>query len=319
MRERLRGDENCAALTYRRRYGTLLRQSIQTVTLMPLKYPLVHVDEIRPENMKAGEGWAISEFRLPISGRNGSSTTLFHSIFRPGSTHAKHLHRKCDEIAVYLRGHGVVGQGGERTEVRPGHCRLMPRGSEHFFFNETKNEEGLVIGFYVGAESVEDTGYEFRGNVTDADLRMPRREKLSTGILVHVDEVQPARMSEKDGWSITDFRMPIGRHNGSATALFWAKFMPGAIHKKHRHENCEELYYIVRGRGIAGAGADRAEVWSGHVHYIPRGVEHFLCNASATEPLEAIGIYVGAGSVEETGYVYTGDVTEADLVAARAT
>ena len=285
---------------------------------MALTYPLVHVDEVRPENMKKGEGWAISEFRLPISGRNGSSTTLFHSIFRPGSTHAKHLHRNCDEIAVYLKGRGVVGQGNERTEVRPGHCRLMPKGSEHFFFNETKDEEGLVIGFYVGAKSVEDTGYEFCGNVTEADLRMPRREKLSEGILVHIDEVEPARMSEKDGWSITDFRMPIGRHNGASTTLFWAKFMPGAIHKKHRHENCDELYYIVRGHGIAGAGTDRAEVRGGHVHYIPRGVEHFLYNTSETEPLEAIGIYVGAGSVEETGYVYTGEVTEADLNARSA-
>jgi len=87
------------------------------VTKSTLKYPLVHVDDVQPENMKKGEGWAISEFRLPISGRDGSSTTLFHSIFRPGSTHAKHLHSNCDEIAVYLKGHGVVGQGGERAEV----------------------------------------------------------------------------------------------------------------------------------------------------------------------------------------------------------
>ena len=276
---------------------------------MPLKYPLVHVDDVRPENMQQGEGWAISEFRLPISGRNGSSTTLFHSIFRPGSTHAKHLHRNCDEIAVYLKGRGVVGQGKECSAVRPGHCRLMPKGSEHFFHNETKDEEGLVIGFYVGAASVADTGYEFRGHVTGADLELPRVGKFSTGIQVHIDDVKPARMDEKDGWSITDFRLPIGRHNGSPTALFWAKFMPGAVHRKHRHDNCEEIYYVIRGRGLAGAGPDRAEVRGGHVHYIPKGVEHFLCNLSETEPLEAIGVYVGAGSVEETGYVHTGCAT----------
>jgi len=138
---------------------------------MPLQYPLVHVDDVTPENMKQGEGWAISEFRLPISGKHGSSTTLFHSVFRPGSTHAKHLHHNCDEIAVYLKGHGVVGQGGERAEVRPGHCRLMPKGSEHFFFNETKDEEGLVVGFYVGAGSVAETGYVYTGEVTAADRR----------------------------------------------------------------------------------------------------------------------------------------------------
>jgi len=285
---------------------------------MALKYPLVHVDDVRPENMKEGEGWAISEFRLPISGKNGSSTTLFHSIFRPGSTHAKHLHRHCDEIAVYLKGHGTVGQRDERTEVRAGHCRVMPQGAEHFFFNETKDEEALVIGFYVGAKSVADTGYEFRGSVTEADLKMPRGKAFRDGVLVHIDDVKPSRMNVKDGWSITDFRIPIGRHNGSPTALFWAKFMPGAVHKKHRHENCEELYYVIRGHGLAGAGPDRAEVRGGHVHYIAKGVEHFLYNLSKTEPLEAIGIYVGAGSVEETGYVYTGDVTEADIKARTA-
>jgi mannose-6-phosphate isomerase-like protein (cupin superfamily) len=285
---------------------------------MSLQYPLVHVDDVQPENMKKGDGWAISEFRLPISGKHGSSTTLFHSIFRPGSTHAKHLHRNCDEIAVYLKGHGIVGQGDERTEVRPGHCRLMPRGSEHFFYNETKDEEGLVIGFYVGAKNVADTGYEFRGHATEADLRMPRVNRFQDGIHVHIDDVKPSTMSAKDGWSITDFRLPIGRHNGSSTALFWAKFMPGALHNRHRHDNCEELYYVVRGHGLAGAGADRAEVRSGHVHYIPKGVEHFMVNLSKTEPLEVIGVYIGAGSVAETGYVYAGEVSKADLAARRA-
>ena len=274
---------------------------------MALQYPLVHVDDVQPENMKKGEGWAISEFRLPISGRHGSSTTVFHSIFRPGSTHAKHLHSRCDEIAVYVKGHGVVGQSAERTEVRPGHCRRMPRGSEHFFFNETKDEDGLVIGFYVGAKDVADTGYEFRGNVTDADIRMPRANGLREGTLVHIDAVAAA------GQGNVEIRVPIGRHNGSDNMLIWATFPPGASRQKHRCENCEMVYYVIRGRGVAGAGPDRAEVRGGHIHLIPRGVEHFLCNLSATEPLEVLAVYTGAGSLEEAGYVATGEVTDADL------
>ena len=74
---------------------------------MTLIYPLIHVDDIPIEKMQEKEGWAISEFRLPITGENGSSTTVLHSIFRPGSTHAKHLHTNCEEIAVYLKGYGV--------------------------------------------------------------------------------------------------------------------------------------------------------------------------------------------------------------------
>lgn len=280
---------------------------------MPLKYPLVHVDDVQPENMKKDAGWAISEFRLPVSGKDGSSTTLFHSIFRPGSTHAKHLHAKCDEIAVYLKGHGIVGQTNERTEVRPGHCRLMPKGSEHFFHNETKDEEGLVIGFYVGAKSVPDTGYQFCGDVTHADLDLPRRKSFSEGILVNIEDVKPLVLEAKDGWSITDFRMPIGRHNGSPNALYWAKLEPGDIHHKHRLDNCEELYYVIRGRGVVGAGPDRAELRAGHVHYIPKGVERFISNTSKSEPLEVIGVYTGAGSLGEAGYVYAGAVGSADL------
>ena len=284
---------------------------------MSLKYPLVHIGDVTPENMNKGEGWAISEFRLPITGKHGSATTIFHSIFRPGSTHARHLHSKCDEIAVYLKGRGIVGQGQERTEVRPGHCRLMPKGSEHFFYNETKDEEGLVIGFYMGAKSVPDTGYEFRGAVTEADLDVPRSKGLSDGILINIEDVKPLQMNAKDGWSISDFRMPIGSHNGSPNALFWAKLLPGDVHKKHRHDNCEVLYYVIRGHGVVGAGPDRAEVRGGHVHHIPKGVEHFMSNLSPTDPLEVIGVYTGAGSVEESGYVYTGEVTEADIKAAR--
>jgi mannose-6-phosphate isomerase-like protein (cupin superfamily) len=273
---------------------------------------LVHVDDVKPETMAKHEGWSISEFRLPITGACGSSTAAFHSIFRPGSTHKKHLHTRSEEIAIYLRGHGVVGQSNGRAEVRAGHCRVMPKGSEHFFYNETKDEDALVIGFYIGAKDVADSGYQFCGDVTADDLRMPRTG-FNEGILVHLDDVAPATMDAGQGWSITDFRLPIGRHNGSRTTVFRARFFPGAVHKKHRHDNCEEIYYVISGHGLAGAGGDRVEVRGGHFHYIPKGVEHWLANLSANEPIEVVGIYIGAGSVEETGYVYTGEVTAADL------
>ena len=106
---------------------------------------ITHISKIKIERMEKKDGWAISEFRLPITGNDGSATAVFHSIFRPGSTHAKHLHKNCDEIAVYLKGHGVVGQSNSRAEVTNGNCRLMPRGTEHFFYNETKEEDVSLL------------------------------------------------------------------------------------------------------------------------------------------------------------------------------
>ena len=69
---------------------------------------VIQTYDVEIERMQEQDGWAISEFRLPITGETGSATTVFHSIFRPGSTHAKHLHTVSDEIAVYLSGNGVV-------------------------------------------------------------------------------------------------------------------------------------------------------------------------------------------------------------------
>ena len=131
--------------------------------------------------------------------------------------------------------------------------------------------------------------------------------------LVHLDDVKPEVMDEDDGWSITEFRLPISKKQGSTTTMFHSRFMPGAIHKKHRHDNCDEIYAVLSGHGLAGAGADRVEVRGGHFHYIPKGVEHWLYNLSEKEPIEVIGVYIGAGGVEETGYVYLGEVTEEDL------
>lgn len=285
--------------------------------MLPQPY-LVHVDDVTPENMQNGDGWAISEFRLPVTGAHGSATTIFHSIFRPGSTHAKHLHAKCDEIAVYIKGHGIVGQSDQRTQVGPGHCRLMPAGSPHFFHNETKDQDGLVIGFYMGAKSVPDTGYQFCGHVAKADLDMPRAPTLTEGILLNVADVKPLQLSAQDGWNVSDFRMPIGKHNwkhgGSPNAQFWAKLAPGDVHHKHRYDRAEVLYYVTQGSGIVGAGGKSSRVRSGHTHFIPRGVEHFIANTSKTDTLEIVGVYTGAGSIEDADYLYTGQVTEADLV-----
>jgi len=269
-----------------------------------------------PENMQKGDGWAISEFRLPVSGAHGSATTIFHSIFRPGSTHAKHLHAKCDEIAVYIKGHGIVGQSDQRTEVRPGHCRLMPAGSPHFFHNETTDQDGLVIGFYMGAKSVPDTGYQFCGHVSRADLEMPRAATLTEGILRNVADVPPLRLGAQDGWNVSDYRLPIGKHNGSANAQFWMKLAPGDAHHKHRFDRAELLYYVVQGSGITGAGGKNSRVRSGHVHFIPKGVEHFIANTSNTETMEIVGVLTGAGSIEDAGYSYAGKVGVADLTVA---
>ena len=267
---------------------------------MALQYPLVRLDDVPLVN--AGGG---ADLKIPISVTEGSSTAAFHYTADPGAVSPRHRHTNCAEISYYITGHGTVEAAGQSADVRPGTCQLIPKNTAHHFHNST-DEQAQVIGFYLGAESLEATGFE----PVDSD-----GSGSSDGVItVHIDDVQPENMDQKDGWFINDFRLPIGGHNGAASTLFRARFLPGAVHKKHRHENCEEIYYIISGHGLAGAGADRVEVQSGDFHYIPAGVEHWLHNLSVTEPIEVVGIYIDSGSVAETGYVYMGDVTEDDLV-----
>jgi mannose-6-phosphate isomerase-like protein (cupin superfamily) len=263
---------------------------------------VVHYEDVDIERMEEKDGWAISEFRLPITGADGSATAVFHSIFRPGSTHAKHLHDKCDEIAVYLRGNGVVGQGDSRAVVTGGHCRLMPTGSEHFFYNETESEDAIVIGFYMGAPTVPGTGYKFCGNASPDDLTMPRTG-LSEGILVRLEETA-ASMPADDIWSGGRVRVPIGRHNGSPNALVNVRFTADGGLAPHRCDNCEQIYFVAGGTGVAGSGSFQAELREGHFVFVPKGVPHWLRNNGGST-LEIFNVMTGAGSLEEAGYVRT--------------
>lgn len=258
---------------------------------------VIQTFDVEPERMEERDGWAISEFRLPITGETGSATTVFHSIFRPGSTHAKHLHEVSDEIAVYLSGYGVVGQGDSRAVVSAGHCRLMPMGSTHFFYNETRDEDAKVIGFYIGAPDVEGTGYRFQGTVSQDDLTKPR-EGLSEGILVRLEEA--GRPIDLPGaWSNLEVRTPIGTHNGSPNALVHVTIPPGGELPDHALANAEAIYYIASGTGaVRGDVEGDPGLQQDSFVFVPRGATHAIANAGAGA-LEMYVVLTGAGSLEE--------------------
>lgn len=280
---------------------------------MLLENPLVDIGSVEPLSVPV-HGWdARTDFRIGISGADGSSSLAYRAVLPPGASRMRHLNARSEEILFYLEGEGVAGVGKGRARIRGGHCQRVPAGVEHFFKNTSDTRSTTIIGFYLGAPDLAATGFEARGPVGERDLG-PAEIPFEEGLLVPLDEVAPAQMSEGEGWLISDFRISIGRHNGASSTLFHPRFLPGAVHKKHRHEACEEIYYLISGEGIAGAGRDRVRIHGGQFHFVPAGVEHFLYNASNSDPIVGVGVYIGAGSVAETGYVYMGDVTAGDLI-----
>ena len=250
--------------------------------------------DVAPERMEERDGWAISEFRLPITGDTGSATTVFHSIFRPGSTHAKHLHEVSDEIAVYLSGYGVVGQGDSRAVVSAGHCRLMPKGSEHFFYNETTDEDAKVIGFYMNAPSVAGTGYQFCATVTPEDLNQ-ERGGLNEGILVRLEDTA-AENTLPEAWSAADVKAPIGAQNGSENSLLHVSLPPGAALDEHALANAEAIYYVASGNGQASDGDTASDIREDSFVFVPRGERHAIRN-TGDSALELYVVLTGAGSL----------------------
>ena len=281
---------------------------------MALQYPLVHIDDVEPEHMKTDQGWNITDFRLPISRKQGCSSTMFRARFMPGAIHHKHRHENCDEIYYVISGHGLAGAGPDRVEVRGGHHHFVPKGTEHWLYNLSDTEPIEVVGLYDRAGSVEETGYVYMGEITEEDIAMPRAASPDqlTYPLVHIDDMRRENVSEEDGWT-QEFYQPINREHGASSTWMYGYFTPGKIHKKHRHDNADEICFILKGHGLAGVGPDRVEVREGHFHYIPAGTEHWLANLSDTEPLIGPGVYIGVGGLDESGFVYVGDVTEEDL------
>ncbi len=282
---------------------------------MPFQYPYIRMKDVSPEKMDGSEGWSVSEFRVVISEKEGCSSTMFHAIFRPGDRLHKHRHDNCDEQYYVVSGHGLTGAGPDRVEVHPGHYHYIPRGVEHWLVNLSRNEPLVVLGLYDRAPNLEATGYACVGGLTDEDLSAPRTLRHSDlkYPLVHQDAVPMVKVSKDEGWTQDYFCEPFNRSHGVGSCWMLGYFGPHTVHMKHRHDNCEEICYVLKGHGLAGIGADRGELIEGDVHFIPAGTEHWLANLSDTEDLIAPGWYIGVGGLDESGFNFMGQVTEEDL------
>lgn len=266
---------------------------------------LVHLDDVPLENQDKTSGWSISQFRLPITGRDGSASALFHGLFQPGSQHSVHLHDRADELCLYLGGQGLVGAGDDRLKIGPGHARLMPAGVPHFFHNASVGAPAEVFGIYVGATDVEDTGYAYVGKPTEDDLR--RCEEGPSAPLRHpvarVAEAAPYDGPDI-GWRATDYRPLLATEGRVPAYCFAATVAPGGARARHRIENAETFYLVHEGEGTAGDGTETSSLRAGHVWWVPAGRSSWLRNDHPDRPLVLYGYQVGTAGPAGLGYVH---------------
>jgi mannose-6-phosphate isomerase-like protein (cupin superfamily) len=83
-----------------------------------------------------------------------------------------------------------------------------------------------------------------------------------------------------------------GQFGSEKLAITWVEGEAGSVQALHDHTESEQVYVIVRGRGVMQVGDDTEEVGEGTLVFIPPGAAHAIKNTgegplvfvSATSP-----------------------------------
>jgi quercetin dioxygenase-like cupin family protein len=98
------------------------------------------------------------------------------------------------------------------------------------------------------------------------------------------------------------FRSPDGKATmslllepkGQGIYLGRGTFAPGAAIAPHRHDDSDELVYVISGRGTLTIGGYRLPAWPGTAFRIPAGIEHSF-QVDGDQPVEVVQVYSPAG------------------------
>jgi len=107
----------------------------------------------------------------------------------------------------------------------------------------------------------------------------------------------------RPGWEGLHVWWLVGnRETGARTIVFnVTEFPAGKVHEIHRHPNCEEALYILRGSGLHLSESEPVRQNEGEVVFIEQGEWHGFMNDSDALTT-VIAVFGGVGSYEEAGY-----------------
>ena len=112
------------------------------------------------EGLPRKDGWVDMQVQFLIDKKSaGADHVVGWTVLKPGARHERHRHHNCDEFFIVIKGHGhIYSDLGEEPSVE-GDVVYSPRGCWHGF-NNTSNEDVVLVWGWMGAGSIEDSGYE---------------------------------------------------------------------------------------------------------------------------------------------------------------
>lgn len=96
---------------------------------------------------------------------------------------------------------------------------------------------------------------------------------------------------EERGRLRSHFLMDAGDLGSRNMTVTWVDVPPGAEQRAHSHEDAEQVYVVVRGRGRMQVAGDVEEVGEGDLIFVPPAAQHSIRN-DGSETL----VYVSASS-----------------------
>jgi quercetin dioxygenase-like cupin family protein len=111
--------------------------------------------------LRAEEGWIDMQVQFLIDARSAGTDELVvgRTVLPPGARHERHRHPNCDEFLVVLSGRGEVYTDVGEDPSETGDVVFTPAGHWHGF-NNTSDEDVLLLWGWRGAGSLEQAGYE---------------------------------------------------------------------------------------------------------------------------------------------------------------
>jgi mannose-6-phosphate isomerase-like protein (cupin superfamily) len=117
-------------------------------------------DVPKVEGLKRDDGWVDMQVQFLIDKKTaGADHVVGWTVLKPGARHENHRHHNCDEFFIVLKGHGHIYTDHGEEPSREGDVVYSPRGCWHGF-NNTSNEDVVLVWGWMGAGSIEASGYE---------------------------------------------------------------------------------------------------------------------------------------------------------------
>ncbi len=107
------------------------------------------------------EGWVDMQVQFLVDKHNAGSDDflLGWTVLPPGARHDRHRHNDADEFFIVLQGSGMIYTDEGSESSSRGDVVYTPRGHWHGFDN-TGDEDVVLVWGWSGAGALEDTGYE---------------------------------------------------------------------------------------------------------------------------------------------------------------